>query len=127
MVFHVEVDFSSFQIVAGLGQESGDQAQEGFFIGDDRTHLSGPLRVLVCELGMDTIAPQTPLGLGSPVGCAVSPDSISAGNRPPPPALPSASTVVLGSSIHPGNVRENSPKTRSAADSCSVMRPAHDW
>ena len=68
MVFHVEVDFSSFPIVAGLGQESGDQAQEGFFIGDDRTHLSGPLRVLVCELGMDTIAPQTPLGLHSPAG-----------------------------------------------------------
>ena len=51
MVFHVEVDFSSFPIVAGLGQESGDQAQEGFFIGDDRTNLSGPLRVLVCGLG----------------------------------------------------------------------------
>ena len=38
MVFHVEVDFSGFPVVAGLGQEGGDQAEEGFFIGEDAGH-----------------------------------------------------------------------------------------
>ena len=32
MGFHVEVEGSSFPLVAGFDQERGDQAQEGFFI-----------------------------------------------------------------------------------------------
>ena len=90
--------------------------------GVDRVHFSEPLRVLVCELGMDTIAPQTPLGLGSPAGCAVSPDSISAGNRPPPPALPSASTVAPGSGTRPETDRGSFPQNRSATDSQAQRR-----
>ena len=35
MVFHVEVDFSGFPFVAGLGQEGGDEAEEGGFVGED--------------------------------------------------------------------------------------------
>ena len=35
MVFHVEVNFSSFPFGAGFGQEGRDQAQEGSFVGKE--------------------------------------------------------------------------------------------
>ena len=47
MVFHVEVDFSSFPVVAGLGQEGGDQAEQGFFIGEDAGHAGAAFEFLV--------------------------------------------------------------------------------
>ena len=47
MVFHVEVDFSGFPIVAGLGQEGGDQAQERFFIGEDAGDAGAAFEFLV--------------------------------------------------------------------------------
>ena len=38
MVFHVEVSFSSFPFFAGLGQERGDEAQQGSFVGKQTRH-----------------------------------------------------------------------------------------
>ena len=47
MFFHVEVDFSGFPVVAGLGQKGGDQAQEGGFIGEDAGHPGAAFEFLV--------------------------------------------------------------------------------
>ena len=50
MVFHVEVDFSGFPIVAGFAQERGDQAEEGFFIGEDAGDTGAAFEFLVDAL-----------------------------------------------------------------------------
>ena len=47
MAFHAEVDFSGFPVVAGFGQEGGDQAQEGAFVGEDAGHTRAALEFLV--------------------------------------------------------------------------------
>jgi len=47
LVVHVEVDFSGFPIVAGLGQEGGDQAEEGFFIREDAGDSGAAFEFLV--------------------------------------------------------------------------------
>ena len=47
MVYHVEVDFSGFPVVAGFGQEGGDQAEEGWFIGEDAGDASAAFEFLV--------------------------------------------------------------------------------
>jgi len=47
LVFHVEVNFSGFPIVAGFGQEGGNQAQEGEFIGEDAGHAGAAFEFLV--------------------------------------------------------------------------------
>ena len=47
MVCHVEIEFSGFPVVAGLGQEGGDQAQEGLFIGEDAGHAGAAFEFLV--------------------------------------------------------------------------------
>ena len=47
MVFHAEVDCSGFPVVAGLGQEGGDQAEEGMFIGEDAGHAGAAFEFLV--------------------------------------------------------------------------------
>jgi hypothetical protein len=50
LVFHVEVDFSGFPIVAGFCQEGGDQAQEGRFIGEDAGDARAAFEFLVDAL-----------------------------------------------------------------------------
>ncbi len=47
MVFHVEVDYSGFPVVAGLGQEGGNQAQEGGFVGEDAGDAGAAFEFLV--------------------------------------------------------------------------------
>lgn len=47
MVVHVEVDFSGFPIVAGFGQEGGDQAKERFFIREDAGDAGAAFEFLV--------------------------------------------------------------------------------
>jgi len=47
LVFHVEVDFSGFPVVAGFGEERGDQTEERFFIGEDAGHTGATFEFLV--------------------------------------------------------------------------------
>ena len=47
MGFHVEVDCSGFPIVAGFGQEGGDQAEEGFFVGENAGDAGAAFEFLV--------------------------------------------------------------------------------
>ena len=47
MVFHVEVNFAGFPIFAGLGQQGGDQAQEGRFIGKETGDAGAAFEFLV--------------------------------------------------------------------------------
>jgi hypothetical protein len=50
LVFHVEVNFSSFPFGAGFGQEGRDQAQEGSFIGKEAGHAGAAFDFLVDAL-----------------------------------------------------------------------------
>ena len=47
MVFHVEVNFSGFPIVAGFAEEGGDEAQEGMFVGEDARDAGAAFEFLV--------------------------------------------------------------------------------
>lgn len=47
MVFHVEVNFPGFPIVAGFAQEGGDQAEKGLFVGEDAGHAGATFELLV--------------------------------------------------------------------------------
>jgi hypothetical protein len=47
LAFHVEVDLSGFPIVAGFGQEGGDQAEEGWFVGENAGDTGAAFEFLV--------------------------------------------------------------------------------
>ena len=56
MVLHFEVDFSGFPVVAGLGQEGADQAEEGLFIGEDAGRAGAAFEFLVATLDEKALA-----------------------------------------------------------------------
>ena len=47
MVFHVEVNFSSFPFITHLREDGADQPQEGCFVGKKTGHASPPFEFLV--------------------------------------------------------------------------------
>jgi len=63
--FHVEVDFSGFPFLAGLGQQGCDQPQEGGFIGKETGDAGAAFDFLIDRLlGFDSR--QRNLGLKLP-------------------------------------------------------------